>query len=30
MTPGKDFDPGDGAVEAPFIFRHDGWPRIEL
>lgn len=22
---GKDFDPGDGAVEAPFIFRHDGW-----
>ena len=27
---GKDFDPGDGAVEAPFIFRHDGWPRVEL
>ena len=27
---GKDFDPGDGAVEAPFIFRHDGWSRIEL
>ncbi len=22
---GKDFDPGDGAVEAPFIFRHGGW-----
>ena len=22
---GRDFDPGDGAVEAPFIFRHGDW-----
>ena len=22
---GKDFDAGNGAVEAPFIFKHDGW-----